>query len=125
MSLFGMLACEKLQHFPSSFSELACLLDSLPVLTPAHMETLLKRRNVKMAIRSIARFLAISLSENTLKVLGIPRKWYGFHLQACKVVTDFQNIDASEISVTLQKLAFLSLVKSSNVSFPPSDTYSS
>ena len=78
-----------------------------------------------MAIRSVARFLAISLSENTLKILGIPRKWYAGHLQACKAVTDFQNIDPSEISVTLQKLAYLTLVKSSNLNFPPSDCYSS
>ena len=101
------------------------LLDSLPVLTSNHLETLLKRRNVKMAIRSVARFLSISLSENTLEVLGIPRKWYAGHLQACKTVTDFQNIDPSEISVTLQKLAYLTLVKSSNLNFPPSNCYSS
>jgi hypothetical protein len=80
-------------HISPAFSlNWPVLLDSLPVLAPAHMESMLKRRSITMAVRSIARFLAISLPEDILKV------WYGIHLQASKSIANFQQISSSEIS---------------------------
>ena len=101
------------------------LMKNLPLLAPAHLESLLKRRNITMAVRSIARFLSISLPEEILKVLNIPAKWYGEHLQSLKNVTDLQEIDNSEISTIFQKLAFLTIIKSSNATFKPSGQFAS
>ena len=101
------------------------LLSSLPVLTLEHLQSLLKRRNVKMAIRSLARFLTLTLSPDVKGMIGVPSKWYGSHLEDSESVTDHHQISAAEISITLQKLAFLTLVKSSNAHFPPSSSFSS
>jgi hypothetical protein len=76
-------------------------------------------------VRSIARFLSISLLKEILKVLNIPAKWYGEHLQSLKNVTDLQEIDNGEISTIFQKLAFLTIIKSSNATFKPSGQFAS
>jgi hypothetical protein len=83
------------------------------------MESLLKRRNIKMAVRSLARFLSISLPANILEMILIPRKWYGTHLQSSNSTPDHTQISSSEISSSLQKLAFLTLIKSLNSTYPP------
>ena len=101
------------------------LLSSLPLLTLEHLQSLLKRRNVKMAIRSLARFLALTLSPDVKAMIGIPSKWYGSHLEDTESVTDHHQISVAEISIIFQKLAFLTLVKSSNAHFPPSNSFSS
>ena len=85
------------------------LLDALPLLAPTHMESLVKRRNIKMAVLSLVRFLSISLPANILEMLLIPRKWYGTHIQSSNSTPDHTQISSSEISSSLQKLAFLTL----------------
>ena len=95
------------------------LLDALPLLAPAHVESLLKRRNIKMAVCSLARFLSLSLPVNILEMILIPRKWFGTHLQSSNSTPDHTQISSSEISSSLQKLVFLTLIKSSNSTHPP------
>ena len=129
---FACMACvpallgRNLNTNPSSSLNWPLLLDALPLLAPAHVESLLKRRNIKMAVRSVARFLSISLPANILEMLLIPRKWYGAHLQSSNSTPDHTQISSSEISSSLQKLAFLTLIKSSNSTHPPNGkTFSS
>jgi hypothetical protein len=101
---------------PSSSLNWPLLLDALPLLAPAHLESLLKRRNIKMAVRSLARFLSLSLPANILEMILIPRKWY------VGLIVNLQTphqISSSEISSSLQKLAFLTLITSSNSTHPP------
>ena len=104
---------------PTLYPDWFLLLDALPVLTTDHVSSLLKRRNIKMAVRSLSRYLAICLPEDILKILCVPQKWYGSHLLSTLDLQDCTQISGDEIPAMLQKLAFLTLVKSSNAFFPP------
>ena len=49
-------------------------LDSLPVITEKHYHSLLRRRGIKMSMRSLGRYLSLCLPRGLLERLGIPRK---------------------------------------------------
>ena len=93
------------------------ILDNLPVLTPNHMESLLVRRTLPMAIRSVARYLSLALPGEMLQILCIPPKWYQTHMESTKTLTNPHEIMNSEINATFEKCAFLTLIKASNAQF--------
>ena len=98
------------------------ILDSLPLLTRTHASSLLTRRNLKMAVRSLARYLSLCLPQNVLEMVNVPRKWYEIHRLKSELLLDYSEIYGNEINSLFTKMAFLTLVKFSNHNFPPNST---
>ena len=71
-----------------------------------------------MCIRSLGRYLSLCLPQGLLERLGVPRKWFAVSLG--EIPVDFTEIAGNEMSESFCKLAFLTLIKTSNSHLPPS-----
>ena len=94
----------------------ADVLEKLPVLSNQFYTKLLRSRPLMMAVRSIARLINTTLSPDMLLSLGFEPDWARNHvksLSGAASCTDHKKILPAEICILMQKLSFLTLVKTS------------
>ena len=94
----------------------ADVLEKLPVLSNQFYTKLLRSKPLVMAVRSIARLINTTLSPDMLHSLGFEPDWARNHvksLSGAASCTDHKKILPAEICILMQKLSFLTLVKTS------------
>ena len=93
-----------------------------PLLTKPYLQDLLERRSLTFSVRSVARLLLVTLPVTLLKSFSVDSDFIEKQRKEEKESSNKRLIKASELPDPFHKLAFLTIIKSSNEHYKPQST---